>query len=70
MAKDEAIRNQKVFVRLDNVMQLQRVYGEACRYEEQRRSEGQFDAANAAYRRGLGKAIQLLELPISLSTRE
>ena len=29
MAKDEAIRNQKVFVRLDNVMDLQRRYERA-----------------------------------------
>lgn len=64
MAKDEAIRHQKVFISLDAVLELQR------KYTEYRQSADTKPVTDPAYnvtaytRNGLEMAIDILGLPI------
>lgn len=68
MAKDEAIRNQKVFIRMDRVLELQRHYTFVAR-----NAKGCADRPNSdgvklqavARLQAVEKVIELLELPIT-----
>lgn len=68
MAKDEAIQNQKVFVRMDAVLELQRYYTFVVR--NVKNTEGR-DGSDRVRQHAMGrkeaieKTIQILELPIT-----
>lgn len=64
MEKDQAVRNQKVFIRLDAVLELQRDYARAIASEKEHMSRAHNDGQAGMYRKGLARAIALLELPI------
>jgi hypothetical protein len=64
MAKDEAIRNQKVFVRMSAVMALQRLYTAQKRSTMQQGQADDAKALNDARLDVFDKVIETLELPI------
>lgn len=64
MAKDQAIQNQKVFVRLDNVLDLQRRFQRAKEWHEKADS----DIAKAVWKarkEAFEEVIAVLQLPMN-----
>lgn len=69
MAKDNAIRDQKVFVRLGAVLELQKLYSEVTRQFGQARNTTPAPSDLSDIRRKkvtLEQVIKTLELPIEL----
>lgn len=70
MAKDEAIRNQKVFVRLDGVLNLQLDYAQAVVTYGVERDKDKEDSSLRDFYRGrvttYEEVIKTLDLPISI----
>lgn len=64
MAKDEAVRNQKVFVRMAAVTTLQRLYTAQKHSTMVREQDEQLKALNDARLGVFDKIIEVLELPI------
>lgn len=68
MAKDNAVRDQKVFVRLGSVMELQEQYLRTCDDASKATQGGTYGSAlarKAAYE----NVIKMLDLPIELVHR-
>jgi hypothetical protein len=65
MAKDASIQNQKVFVRLQSVLDLQKRYHETAKYHAQLKAQGGTMAESVLERkRAFEMVIDILELPI------
>jgi hypothetical protein len=70
MAKDEAVRNQKVFVRLDGVLNLQLDYAQAVVAYGVERNKDKQDSSLRDFYRGrvvtYEEVIKTLQLPVSV----
>jgi len=65
MATDNSIQNQKVFVKLAAVLQLQAHYKEVLAYQGNAAGDCENDC-RAAEREAIEKVIRTLELPIEI----
>jgi hypothetical protein len=65
MEKDKAVRDQRVFIRLDKVLELQRLYSQAIdAVILSRRTQTAYDHAGYTRLSTLEQVISLFELPI------
>lgn len=66
MMQDKSVRDQKVFVKLSAVLELQNAYLQALVRHEEKRGSGNVDVLLAERVRTIGAIIKVLDLPIEI----